>query len=129
MGEDNVVAEASDGGRRRRRSSDPVRAFNVGLDAPRRKPLPETQMPNVPEEPARTSPVELEGIPQRPTLGVPSDTRDGLGRRLSTAMGMSRFPSFRAPTVDPTEDEQYEEDLADVLDTVGTYRFPGSKED
>jgi hypothetical protein len=36
-------------------------------------------------------------------------------------MGISRFPSFRpsSATIEPTEEEQFEEDLVDVLDTVG----------
>lgn len=115
-------------GNRRRSSSDPLRTFNAthdSLGVPRRKPLPETYMPDVPEEPSRTPPGEAS---QRPTLGVPVETGGGgYGRRLSNAMGMSRFPSFRPSSsiVEPTEEEQYEEDLVDVLDTVGMWWCAG----
>lgn len=112
-------------GNRRRSSSDPLRTWNTTHDSsgmPRRKPLPSSYMPNVAEEPSRFPIVET---PQRPTLGVSADTTSpaGIGRRLSNATGMLKFPSFRpssfVPPDPPTQSEQYEEDLVDVLDTVG----------
>ncbi len=108
---------------RRRSSSDSTRSWNQTHDntgAPRRM---ESYMPNVAEETGRPS-MDL-GV--RPTLAVPAETpgRVGYGRRLSNAMRYP-FPSFRPndfPADEeppPTREEQYEEDLVDVLDTIGT---------
>lgn len=81
-------------------------------------------MPDLAEEPSRHLGAET---PPRPTLGVPADTETGrgFGRRLSNATGMLKFPSFRpstpVPSDYPTEEEQYQEDIVDVLDTCGVY--------
>lgn len=86
-------------------------------------------MPNVAEETGRPSIDMLARPSLGPTLAVPqSDTEGtstpGLGRRLSNAM---RFPSFRPSTMaedqPPSKEEQYEEDLVDVLDTIGMSRM------
>lgn len=86
-------------------------------------------MPNVAEETGRPSIDMLARPSLGPTLAVPqSDTEGtstpGLGRRLSNAM---RFPSFRPSSMSedqpPSKEEQYEEDLVDVLDTIGMRRI------
>lgn len=96
----------------------------------RRKPVgANTRMPDVVEEIGRGSMAIA-----RPTLGVPGgedvasegqnsgSVGRGFGRRLSVA-GMLRFPSFRPSSADEeelkTQEEQYEDDMADILDTVG----------
>ena len=61
--------------------------------------------------------------PHPDTLTVPATENRTLGRRISN--GLLRFPSFRpnstaTPVEEPSQEEQYEDDLVDVLDTLGT---------
>lgn len=97
----------------------------------------ETGGPSIPSDALqRPDPAQL-----RPRLAVPSADDDdaslsqvstrGFGRRLSVAGSMLRFPSFRtgvgapssleAPTREEQYEQQYQDDMVDILDTVGMY--------
>ena len=118
-------------GNRRRSSSDPLRTWNAthdGTGAPRRG---DSYMPEVTEERPSFADYDRPELdtsqnynrPHPDTLTVPATENRTLGRRISN--GLLRFPSFRpnstaTPVEEPSQEEQYEDDLVDVLDTLGT---------
>ncbi|KAG9242036.1 integral membrane protein [Calycina marina] len=121
-------------GNRRRSSSDPARLWNTthdGTGAPRGGA---SYMPELAEE-SRAGQQNL-AIPT--PIAELEDTRSPMARRMSTASGMFRFPSFRpasaagrergdssvrtssprASTFGEGNDDQYHQDMIDILDTI-----------
>jgi len=78
--------------------------------------------------------LQEEGQPAGNMLAVPEleATQSPMARRLSAASGLLRFPSFRPETRDSSpspstirdgDDDQYHQDMIDILDTVGKYLY------
>jgi hypothetical protein len=119
-------------GNRRRSSSDPNRAWNQTHDATGALRASDniSRLPEVTEGVATQEPSSQNlAVPGGETGGMM-----GMGRRLSAASSLMRFPSFRPSSVDnekekftePDEQQnQYNTDLIDLLDTVGMPN-PGS---
>lgn len=113
---DGVEAE----GNRRRSSSDPLRSNRPAAGGGNQRNAP--YMPEVQEDCV----LAAAGGDAAQNLGVPADSNPVRRRpRVSSIAGsLLRFPSFHnsSTSVDVYDPEQYDEQLVDILDTLGMYK-------